>query len=378
LIESMKATCPARTFEKFSTNRLFDGIENRILKEIRPQLGVLRVRKDEVIYRQGDRGQFLYLVGEGLVRISQLNRVGQPETLDYVKTGNFFGGRAMLEKKPYSAMAIAVEPSLLGTVKEKAFEKMLTIAPARLHMNFLRAVSERLRSINSHFMSDVLRAERLRVVEAMASSLLQDLKNPVSIARCCADLIAAETGNAELHALTALLGNAVSSMVAMTQELLDYTRGSISPKKQRVSISRVLDELNQALRLLPGRNIELVQLIRYEGNIDVDLARLIRVLCHLVQNACDAMPNGGVLRFTTDLVQNEVVLRITDSGSGIRPELLSKVFEPFAANIESVGTGLSLAIAKAVIEAHGGKISIASVPDKGTTVDIRLPQPVEE
>lgn len=379
MIEPMKATCQPSTFEKFSTNRLFDGIENSILKEIRPHLGVLRVGKDEIIYREGDRGHFLYLVGEGLVRISQLNRVGQPETLDYVKTGNFFGGRAMLEKKPYSGMAIAVEPSLLGTVKEKAFEKMLTIAPARLHMNFLRAVSERLRSINSRFMSDVLQAERLRVVEAMASSILQDLKNPVSLARCCSDLIAAETGNAELHALNALLGKAVSGMVATTQELLDYTRGSISLKKQRVSIWRVLDELNQqALRLLPGRNIELVKQIRYDGNIDVDPARFVRVLGHLVQNACDAMPNGGVLRFTTDLVQTEIVLRITDSGRGIRPELLSKLFEPFATNVESIGTGLGLAIAKAVIDAHGGKISIASVPDKGTTIDLRLPQPVED
>ena len=145
------------------------------------------------------------------------------------------------------------------------------------------------------------------------------------------------------------------------------------------TIPRVLDELNQqALRLLPGRNIELVKQIRYDGNIDVDLARFVRVLGHLVQNACDAMPNGGVLRFTTDLVQTEVVLRITDSGRGIRPELLSKLFEPFETNAESMGTGLSLAIAKAVIEAHGGKISIASVPDKGTTVDLRLPQPVED
>jgi signal transduction histidine kinase len=167
-------------------------------------------------------------------------------------------------------------------------------------------------------------------------------------------------------------------MVATTQELLDYTRGSISLKKQRVSIWRVLDELNQPLRLLPGRNIELVKQIRYDGNIDVDLARFVRVLGHFVQNACDAMPNGGVLRFTTDLVQTEIVLRITDSGRGIRPELLSKLFEPFATNVESIGTGLSLAIAKTVIEAHGGKISIVSVPDKGTTVDLRLPQPLED
>lgn len=375
----MKATCTAGALEKFSANRLFDGIAGGVLKEISPQLGLLRVRKDEVIYREGDRGEFLYLVGEGVVRISQRNRIGQPETLGYVESGNFFGGRALLERRRHSAMAIAAEPSMLGTVKEKAFQKMLTLAPARLHMNFLRAVTERLRSINSHFMNDVLQAERLRVVEAMANSVLHDLKNPISIARCCTDLIASERNDAELRTLSALLGHAVNEMVATTQELLDYARGSISLKKQPVSIWRVLDELNQqALRHLPGKKIEFVKQIRYDGDIDVDLARFVRVLSHLVKNACEAMPNGGVLRFTIDLVQDEVVLRLSDNGGGIGPERWPKLFQPFETEVDSGGMGLGFAIAKAIVEAHGGKISIASVPDKGRTVDLRLPRPSED
>lgn len=375
----MKSAGQTRAFEKFSSNRLFDGIASRVLKEFRPHVGLLRVGKDDVIYREGDRGDFLYLVGEGVIRISQLNRLGQAETLNYVESGNFFGGRALLDGKPHAAMAVAAEPALLGTVKEEAFQKMLALAPARLHINFLRAVTERLRSINSHFMSDVLRAERLRVVEAVANSILCDLKNPISIARCCSDLIAAETNNGELRQLTALLGGAVKGMAATAQDLLDYTRGPISLKRRRVSMWRLLDELNQeSLRLLPGKNVQFVKQIRYDGDVDVDLTRFIRVLSHLTENACAAMPGGGVLRFTTDLVENEVVLRITDSGRGIHPELLPKVFQPFETNVESGGTGLGLAIAKAVVEAHDGKISLASVPNKGTTVDIRLPAPAEE
>src|ERR1039457_5919439 len=150
----MKSPSQVGAFEKFSANRLFDGIERNVLNEIRPQVSLLRVRKDDVIYREGDRGDFLYLVGEGVVKISQLDRLGHAETIGYVESGNFFGGRALLETKPHSAMATAAEPALLGTVKKKAFEKMLALAPARLHVNFLRAVTERLRSINSRFMSD--------------------------------------------------------------------------------------------------------------------------------------------------------------------------------------------------------------------------------
>ncbi|MEY2530388.1 MAG: hypothetical protein QOI96_473 [Verrucomicrobiota bacterium] len=375
----MKSTSQVRTFARFSSNRLFDGIERRVLKEIRPHVGLRRVEKDEVVYREGDRGDFLYLVGEGMIRISQLNRLGQPETLDYVESGNFFGGRALLERKPQSAMAVAAEPTLLGIVDEAAFQKMLALAPSRLHLNFLRAVTERLRSINARFMTDVLRSERSRVVERMADSVLHDLKNPISIARCCADLIAAETNNSEIRDLGILLRGAVKNIIATTQDLQDYARGAISLKRQAVSIWRVLDELNkQSLRLLPGKNVELLKQIRYDGNIDVDLTRFVRALCHVIKNAFEAMPGGGVLRLTTDLVHNEVVLRITDTGTGMDPELLPKLFTPFERNSDSLGTGLGLAIAKTIVEAHDGKISVASVPDKGTTVDIRLPALVED
>lgn len=226
--------------------------------------------------------------------------------------------------------------------------------------------------------SDVLPDEQLRVVEAMASSILHDLRNPLSIARCCTDLIATETNSSEVRELTTLLDGAVKDMGAATQDLLDYARGSIPLKKHRLSISRLLDELDrQSLRLLPGKHIEFVKHIRYDGNVDVDLARFVRALCQLVKWACAAMPAGGVLRFTVDLVENEIVLRITDSGEGIRPESLSKLFQPFETDVQSTCNGLGLAIAKAIVEAHDGRISIASVPNKGTTVDIRLPAPAE-
>ena len=233
--------------------------------------------------------------------------------------------------------------------------------------------------MESVFSNDVLRDERLRVVEAMASSILHDLRNPLSLARCCTGLIATETKSSEMRELTTLLDGAVKDMGATTQDLLDYARGSISLKKQRLSMSRVLDEFNQqSLRLLPGKHIEFVQHVRYDGNLDVDLARFVRALCQLVKRACAAMAGGGALRLTVDLVQNEVAVRITDNGEAIHPELLSRLFQPFETDVELTCCGFGLAIAKAVVEAHHGKISIASVPNKGTTVDIRLPAPAED
>jgi signal transduction histidine kinase len=138
----------------------------------------------------------------------------------------------------------------------------------------------------------------------------------------------------------------------------------------------LLDELSQeTLRLLPGQNIQFVKRVRYEGDVEVDLPRFLRMMGNLIKNASEAMRGGGILTMTTDLVQGQVLIRISDTGCGIPPDVMPKLFEPFVTHGKSHGTGLGMAIAKAVVEAHGGRISVGSVVGNGTTVEIRLPEP---
>lgn len=366
----------AKAFRQLAQNRLFEGIESNLLKEIAPDVQTLRFDPGDVVFREGDPGDSLYLVGKGSVKISKSGRGGEQETIGFIKSGNFFGEMALLDGKPRTAMAVAVEPTILGTVDESTFQHILELAPSRLHLNFLRLVAERLRSVNAHFISEVMRTERLSLVGAMANSIIHDLKNPICIIRCCTDLIAGESKDPRVHELTSMTDKAVDGMLAMTQELLDYSRGSTSLSCQTVSIWRLLDELNQqALRLLPGQNIQFARQIQYDGNLVVDLARFIRVLCNLIKNAREAMPHGGILTITTDLVDKQVLIRISDTGVGIPTEVLPKIFEPFVTYGKSHGTGLGLAIAKSVVSAHNGTISLTSVPGNGTTVDILLPAP---
>jgi signal transduction histidine kinase len=366
----------ASAFDQLAQNRLFEGIESELLKQIAPNVHLVHLRAGEILYREGDPGNLLYLVGEGSVKISKSRQGGQPETIGLIQSGNFFGEMALLDGEPRSSMATAAEPTLLGTVDEPTFQHILELAPSRLHMNFLRSVSERLRTVNSHFISELMRTERLNLVGRMANSVIHDLKNPICIIRCCTDLIARESQDPRLHELTSMADKAVDGMLAMTQELLDYARGSTSLACETVSIWRLLDELNQqALRLLPGHNIQFAKHIRYDGNVTVDLTRFIRVLCNLIKNSREAMPSGGILTITTDLVDGQVVIRMSDTGTGIPSDLLPRLFEPFVTHGKSHGTGLGLAIAKSVVTAHHGKISISSVQGSGTTVDIRIPAP---
>jgi len=366
----------ARAFDHLAKNRLFEGIAPDLLHEMAGGVNVMRMSPGQVIFREGDPGNALYLVGEGSVKISKSGRGGQQETLGFIEHGNFFGEMALLDGQPRSAMATAHEPTLLGTVDDKTFQRILELAPSRLHMNFLRSVTERLRQVNSHFISEVMRSERLSLVGAMANSIIHDLKNPMCIVRSCSDMIATESNDPRIRELTAMTDKAVEGMLAMSQELLDYARGSTSLKLKTITIWRLLEELNQqCLQLLPGANVQLVKRISYEGLINVDLNRFTRVLCNLIKNAREAMPDGGILKLSIDLVHEQVVIRITDTGSGIPAEVLSRLFEPFVTHGKSHGTGLGMAMAKSVIEAHDGKISVGTIEDRGTTVDIRIPAP---
>ena len=121
----------ARAFDHLAKNRLFEGIAPDLLQEIAGGVNIIRMAPDQVIFREGDAGNALYLVGEGSVKISKSGRGGQQETLGFIEQGNFFGEMALLDGQPRSAMATANGPTLLGAVDDATFQHILESARAR-------------------------------------------------------------------------------------------------------------------------------------------------------------------------------------------------------------------------------------------------------
>jgi|GEM_PF-6308341 signal transduction histidine kinase len=109
----------------------------------------------------------------------------------------------------------------------------------------------------------------------------------------------------------------------------------------------------------------------------LDGSQFFLAIGQVLENAIQYSPDGAVVTVRTSREQDEAVLSITDTGSGIRPEDLPKVFTPFfradASRPSTGGSGLGLSMAKRIIEAHNGTISLSSTLGKGTTVTIRLP-----
>ena len=360
------------------SNRLFAGIPTEVVSEFGADVDLFCYDKGDLIFNEGETGDCLYLLCEGSVKISKAGRAGQQETLGFIQPGNFFGEMALLDGQPRSAQATATsDRTVLGCVDHATFDRILSSAPSSLHMNFLRSVVERLRSVNSTFIHELMRSERLSTVGSMANSIVHDIKNPMTVIRSCSDLIRLRSKEPGIGDFIALINKSVDKMLDMTQELLDFARGESSLMFQCIPASSVLTEMDGELRSLIPANIHLVREDDCRANIVVDCGRFARVLLNLIKNAVEAMPQGGILFLTLMQRDGSVIFRVGDTGTGIAADLLPRIFEPFVTRGKSKGTGLGLAIVKSVVESHGGAIAVQSELGAGTTFEITISEAPE-
>jgi signal transduction histidine kinase len=170
-----------------------------------------------------------------------------------------------------------------------------------------------------------------------------------------------------------VIKDAVDSMSAMTSELVDFSRGSTQLKLESIKVGELIHKLNQDFaKCRPVVDVQIEVL--YDGRINVDRHRITRVFGNLIKNAREAMSKTDekVLRFMVKRVDSTLQFEISDTGCGIPPQLLPRIFEPFVSHGKANGTGLGLAISKSVVDAHHGSISVKS-SESGTTFTIELP-----
>ena len=143
---------------------------------------------------------------------------------------------------------------------------------------------------------------------------------------------------------------------------------------QSTTLNQVVTETVELLRPeLENRGLIIKeQLARTLPPIPLDLAQLKQALVNLCKNAMQAMTRGGVLTLRTDVSAEAVCLKVSDTGSGIPPEVLTRIFEPFYTT-KKKGTGLGLMIVQRIVREHGGRIEIESQVGRGTTFRIWLP-----
>ena len=173
---------------------------------------------------------------------------------------------------------------------------------------------------------------------------------------------------------------------ALTQQLLAFARKKIV-KPEAASLNELLQRLVPMVRRLVGEHIQVeLELEPQAGMVHIDVGSLEQVVMNLIVNARDAMPQGGALTLETQALtldpdqrgqpeRHYAVLGVTDTGSGMGPEIRARLFEPFfTTKPQGVGTGLGLAMCQGIIEQAGGSISVHSEPGHGSTFRILLPR----
>ena len=162
-------------------------------------------------------------------------------------------------------------------------------------------------------------------------------------------------------------------IVESLSQLYRRRESKLSP----TDINAVLEEaLNVAPFHLKGGHVQIIKdLSSSLPKVMADRAQLQVVFLNIIINALDAMKKAGTLTVTTRHENGEwVIVRFADTGCGIPPDVMGKIFKPlFTTKIEGKGTGLGLAISQDIVENHRGTIHVESMLGEGTTFIIRLP-----
>ena len=265
----------------------------------------------------------------------------------------------------------------LALLSAMANQAAVAIQLARLYENLQarnRELQQALHELQDA-QDELIRAERLSVVGRMASSIIHDLKNPMTTIKGYATLLGREDLDQETRGrFSEIITRSVDTFVQMTQEILDYARGGGPLVPQEIQLGDFIQDLCTFIeRDFQDKGLMLVQDLHYTGPLRVDEVKLRRTLYNIASNARDAMEAGGSLTISASRADNSVELCLRDTGPGIPDTIRDTLFEPFVTCGKAMGTGLGLAIAKKTAEDHGGAIAVESVPGQGATFIVRLP-----
>ncbi|HVN48061.1 MAG TPA: two-component regulator propeller domain-containing protein [Bacteroidota bacterium] len=236
----------------------------------------------------------------------------------------------------------------------------------------------------------VRRSERIESLGTLASGMAHDLKNYLVPVKLAAESLCQKYGDQLSQSLLKSIGLSAEHSIDLVQQVLAFVRG-VEGRHVSLNAADLLRKVFTSMKEILPSNIEIESTITHASAIVLgDDLQLQQVLVNLINNAKDAMPDGG--RLTAELYCTQidkamaasmpnasegsfVVLSIADTGVGISADHLEKIFEPFYTTKEiTKGTGLGLSIVAGIVKGHNGFLNVESIVGKGTKFQVYLPK----
>ena len=224
--------------------------------------------------------------------------------------------------------------------------------------------------------ANLVQAEKAAAIGRLTASLAHEINNPLQSLNNCIHLsLRPDLAADKKETYLSLAQDELERLIGIVNRMLNFYRPADAETRSETSINRLLADV----LALVSKQLE-HQTVEVELDLDPELPDILaiannlrQVFLNLILNAVDAMPDGGRLMISTCQHEGDrVAVMIGDTGRGIAPQDLSRIYEPFyTTKIE--GTGLGLSITYGIIEAHNGEIAVESDPGAGTTFSIEFP-----
>jgi two-component system cell cycle sensor histidine kinase/response regulator CckA len=260
-----------------------------------------------------------------------------------------------------------------------------TITPVRAEgriVHFVSVMRDVTREVELE--TRIRRQQKLEAIGTLASGVAHDFNNLLTGVLGYAELLArSRRDDTEIAEAALVIGEAARRGSDLTSRLLGFglhTRLRSEP----VDVHETIREVVRLLSHTFPRSISIeIGLDAPQSVVVGDPGQLQQVFLNLAVNARDAMPSGGVLRFSSERLDGpagaELAIRVSDTGSGIDPELQDRIFEPFFTTKQSEkGSGMGLAMVYGILQSHRGSIALESGHGAGTRFELRLPLSAEE
>lgn len=242
---------------------------------------------------------------------------------------------------------------------------------------------EHLRQETSDLERQLIASGRLVSLGTITASMAHEFNNPLRIIMGFAQDLLSETDPASpQYKSLAIIDEETRRCEKIIRSLLEFARPASAELRATDVASLVKKSIDLLANRLYKQRIEPVtEIEEHLPEVDADPQQLEQVLVNLYLNAIDAMPDGGTLTVRAARVSKSsendradgMIISVTDTGFGIEPENVPKIFHPFFTAKKKTGLGLGLSICQRIVGNHGGKIDVESQLDKGTAFKIYLP-----
>ncbi len=247
----------------------------------------------------------------------------------------------------------------------------IAVENARLYEDLARRAKEM-----EAIQEEALKAERLAAVGRVAASVAHDLRSPLGgIMRSAEFLARPELTPSTREKLSQAILSLTQRLNNTSQQILEYVQKErLLLRRAPCRLSKFLEDVLTVLEVdFSDQGIEVVRDFRYRGELIMDSDRIAQVVYNIAVNARDAMHKGGKFTVSTRKVKDQVEMRFLDTGPGVPVQVGERIFEPFFSYGKRQGAGLGLAIARRIVEEHGGIIRLESREGKGAEFVVTLP-----